>query len=227
MSAPAYPRNAADYASLLASLLPTGAAWSVPDNGALASLLRAFADEFVRIDARALDLVEEADPRTALELLPDWESLAGLPDICSGQPDSARERQAAVTQKLTAAGGQNAAHYTDVAAALGYVVEIVEHRPARVGLPCDVPCEDEGWAFTWDVAVQPAEGWREPSTPPSASPGVALAAAEIGAPVGIRLRGWGAVDLECVISRMRPAHTNVLFTYRIEPAAAVWFDFTI
>lgn len=214
----AFPRDAEAYAAQLGKLLPRGAAWTFPVDGTFAGLLLALADEMARADARGVDLFEEMDPRTTQELLADWERVAGLPDSCTGAPDSTAERQAALHQKLTSTGGQNAVFYTDVAAKLGYVIEIEEHRPCAIGMPCDVPINDQDWAFAWTVHVQPPEGWYDSS--------MEIAAAKIGDPVGIRLRGWGSLDLECVISRERPAQTIVLFTYEIEPEAAFWFDFT-
>lgn len=171
-----------------------------------------------RADARGVDLIEEMDPRTTQELLGDWERMTGLPDGCTGAPDSTSERQAALHQKLTSTGGQSRAYFIEVAAKLGYSIEIEEHRPCAIGMPCDVPVYGPDWAFAWTVHVLPPEGWYDSS--------MAIAVAKIGDPVGIRLRGWGSLDLECVIGRSRPAHTIVLFTYEIEPDAAFWFDFT-
>ncbi len=213
-----FPRDAQAYAGQLARLLPKGAAWTFPADGAFAGLLLALAEEFARIDARGVDLIEEADPRTAQELLDDWERVAGLPDACTGAPDSTSERQAALHQKLTSTGGQSRAYFIELAAKLGYTIEIDEHAPCAVGMPCDVPVYGEDWIFAWTVRVLPPDGWYDSS--------MQIAAAKIGDPVGIRIRGWGSLDLECVIARERPAHTIALFSYEIEPEAAFWIDLT-
>ena len=127
-----------DYAEQLRQLLPPGKAWEFPPEGNFAGLLVGLAEEFARIEGRGLDLLEEADPRTALELLPDWERVAALPDACTGAPDNATERQAALHQKLTRPGAQNAASYVELAARVGYGIEIVEHRAMRSGFRfCD------------------------------------------------------------------------------------------
>lgn len=211
-------RDAQAYTRQLRRLLPSGAAWSFPADGTFAGLLAGMAEEFARIDARGVDLVEEADPRTAQELLDDWERVAGLPDACTGAPDSTAERQAALHQKLTSTGGQNRAYFVDLAAKIGYSIEIEEHRPCAIGVPCETPIYGEDWAFAWTVHVMPPDGWYDSS--------MQIAAAKIGDPVGIRIRGWGSLDLECVISRERPGHTLVLFSYEIEPEAVFWIDFT-
>jgi uncharacterized protein YmfQ (DUF2313 family) len=212
------PRGEAAYAAQMAQLLPKGAAWAFAADGVFARLLLALAAEFARIDSRALDLIEEADPRTTLELLPDWERVAALPDACTGAPDEVSERQAALHQKLAGLGGQNKASFIEVAARLGYQVEIEEHYPARIGIRIGEPLNSPDWAFAWTVHVRPFEGYLEEST--------FLAVAEIGDRVGVRLRGFGAVDLECVIRRMAPAHTKVLFAYEVEPTPDFWIDFT-
>jgi len=69
--------TAAQYAAALAALLPPGKAWRT--NGVLSLLLLAAGDEMARVDARGEDLLREADPRTADEILPDFERVLGLP----------------------------------------------------------------------------------------------------------------------------------------------------
>lgn len=212
------PRDEAAYARQMAQLLPKGPAWNFAPDSPFARMLLALGAEFARIDSRSLDLVEEADPRTTLELLPDWERVAGLPDTCTGAPDEPAERQAALHQKLVGIGGQNKATFVELAARLGYQIEIAEHRPARIGMYVGEELNGPDWAYAWTVYVRPFEGWLEEST--------FLAIAEIGDRIGVRLRGFGALDLECVISRAAPAHTTVLFAYEVEPTPDFWFDFT-
>lgn len=202
----------------MAQLLPKGPAWSFAPGGIFARLLLAFGAEFARIDARALDLIEEADPRTTLELLPDWERVAGLPDTCTGVPDEVTERHAALHQKIAGVGGQNAAIFIEIAARLGYAITIEEHDPCRVGARCGDPANGEDWAFAWTVHVQPFEGYLEESS--------FYAYAKAGDPCGVRVRGFGALDVECMIRRAAPAHTTVLFAYDVEPTPDFWFDFT-
>lgn len=212
------PRGEAAYARQMAQLLPRGAAWAFAPDGVFARLLLALAAEFARIDSRALDLIEEADPRTTLELLSDWERVAGLPDACTGAPDEVSERQAALHQKIAGLGGQNKAAFIEVAARLGYQVEIEEHHPARIGSRIGGRLNGPDWAFAWTMNIRPFDGYLEERT--------FLAVAEIGDRIGVRLRGFGALDLECLIRRMAPAHTHVLFAYEVEPTPDFWIDLT-
>jgi len=213
------PRDAAAYAQQLRQLLPRGRVWDFAANSVFAGLLGGLAEELARIDARARDLIEDADPRTTLELLTDWERVVGLPDNCSGEaPDNATERQIALHEKLTKRGAQNAAAYVDAAARLGYIIDIEEHRPFRTGDRADAWVNSQDWTYVWTVHVRPFDGFLEEAT--------FIAHLKAGDPCGLRLRGFGALSLECVIEHAKPAHTHVLFAYEIEPDAVLWADFT-
>ncbi len=76
------------YDQLLRALLPPGLAWVAEVGSELAYLVEALAQELSRVDERGEDLQNEMDPRTATELLDEWEEVAGLPDECS-QPSTA------------------------------------------------------------------------------------------------------------------------------------------
>lgn len=212
------PHSAEGYRAQLRQLLPPGAAWNIEPGSVFDRLLIAFADEFARVDVRALALIEEADPRSALELLPDWERVAALPDACTGAPDNVGERQVALHQKLTRTGAQNAAAFIEIAARVGYAISIEEHRPARMGMRLGERLNGPLWTFTWTVHVRPFDGYLEEST--------FIAQARIGDRLGVRLRGFGALNVECLIRRAAPAHTTVLFAYDVEPTASFWIDFT-
>ena len=148
---------ASDYRRGLQQLLPPGPALPREDGAWLTRLLDTFAQELARIDARALRLIEELDPRTALELLPDWERICGLPDACSGTiAVTVPERRAAILAKLTSRGGQSIAYLTTLAAALGYSVAISEFRPLRAGFHSGDRCGGNAVAFAFRVDVMPA-----------------------------------------------------------------------
>ncbi len=217
-SAAIIARSDADHAQMLRQLLPRGAAWDFAPDGTFARLLEALAAEFARIDVRVLDLLDEADPRTALETLVDWERVAGLPDACTGAPDNIGERQIALVQKLTGITGQSRADFIDLAARIGFEIEIREHRPLRTGFRVGDRCMDTSWAFAWTVIVQPFDG--------AGAPLLSIAHFKVGDPVGTRVRGFGSLDLECVIRRTAPAHTKVIFAYLVEREPDFWIDFT-
>lgn len=118
--------SAAEYLSQLQALLPAGAAWSREPDAVLTQVLAALAEELARVDARADDLLDEADPRTTYELLGDWEGVAGLPDICTGIQTTLAARRAALVGKVTFTGGASRQFFIDIAEGLGYTVTITE-----------------------------------------------------------------------------------------------------
>jgi uncharacterized protein YmfQ (DUF2313 family) len=75
---PAEGIGAAAYARMLRGLLPPGRIWRLDDDGVLGQALLGCADELERVDGRALDLIEEADPQTTVELLEDFERVLEL-----------------------------------------------------------------------------------------------------------------------------------------------------
>ena len=194
--------SAADYLSQLQALLPQGPAWPRDAGATLTKLLNAWADELARVDGRAAQLLEEADPRTTLELLPDWERVAGLPDPCGASIASTlAERRAALVDRITAKGGASKPYFQGIAERLGYQVEIARFRPFICGLSrCGDPLNGApSVRHYWRVRV--------------VGPRVTLfrtGASQVGDRLGKITR---ATDLECLLTRLAPAHTTVIVAY--------------
>lgn len=188
----------ADYLSVRQALLPTGGAWPREPEATLTRVLSAEAEEDARLHNRALDLVEESDPRTTVQMIADWERVCGLPDACSAAfATTLDERRAAVVARLTSRGGQSRAFYIALAASLGYEATIEEFFPFTCESECEDPIYGPEWHFTWRVRA-PEETIRELTCE---------------TPCEEPLRKWGNELLECAIARAKPAHTNVLFGY--------------
>jgi uncharacterized protein YmfQ (DUF2313 family) len=187
----------ATYRQLLTGLLPQGDAWSREPGSVLGRLLEGFGAEPARAHNRLLDLLDEADPRTTLELLPEWERFAGLPDPCSGLAPSLAGRREQLTAKVTQRGGQTPAYFIGLAASLGFVVTITEFPAFDCGSDCDAAVNGPAWLFAWQV--------NAPETTIS----------EMGCEsfCDEPLRHWGNEPLECALSRLKPAHTHVMFAY--------------
>ena len=191
--------TADDYREQLQALLPHGAAWPRDADATLTALLDAMAQELARIDARAVDLMVEADPRRAIELLPEWESETGLPDSCLTTTQTLQGRRDNVVGKLAHRGGQSRQYFIDLAAKLGFDVTITEYRPFRVGQATAGDALSNGdWIFVWTVNA-PQTTIRPFAVGQSA--------------VGEALRSWGNEPLECAVSREAPAHTILHFAY--------------
>lgn len=192
--------TAAEYREQLKALLPPGQAFPRDPGTTLHDLLDGMSLELARVDVRASALPQEVNPNTTLELLPDWERVAGLPDKCSGTlEETLQGRRNALLAKLTSTGGQSADYFIQLAASLGYAVTIEVFRPFRAGRSVAGDVLSNGdWAFAWrihapDVTVIPFRA------------GLSVA--------GERLRVWGSDTLECKIRQLAPAHTIPIFAY--------------
>ncbi len=97
-----------------------GRVWGREDGRGIGGIFAAVADEASELRDRLLDLVEEVDPRTSEELLPDWLRLLGLPDSCADLPATLGDRQLAAAAKLTGLGGLSPAAWDAYLAAGGY-----------------------------------------------------------------------------------------------------------
>lgn len=191
--------SAEAYLAQLQALLPQGAAWPREAEATLTKLLAALAEELARVDARAEDLLDEADPRTAYELLADWERVAGLPDPCVTDTQSTDQRRAVLVARLAHLGGQSAAYFINIAVALGYPgATVSEFRPATCNDDCNDAIGTEDWRFAWRLNLPQA---------------AAVFVATCNSTCNDALQGWGNTALECVVNRVKPAHTTVLFAY--------------
>ncbi|EPY01345.1 YmfQ family protein [Magnetospirillum fulvum] len=185
------------YLSQLQALLPTGAAWPREPDTVLTNVLLAMADGLARAHNRALDLIEEADPRTTLELLTDWERVCGLPDPCSGPAATIAERRAQVVARLTATGGQSPAYYVVLAAALGFEITITERRARFHGRRTHgTPYGGREMQFIWEVHLPPETVFRRRH-----------GRGYHGEPYA----SWGAQSLICMLERLKPAHTIIWY----------------
>ncbi len=193
--------SAGDYERQLLALRPPGPAWANDD-----PLLSGLAVGLARVHNRALDLIEEGDPRTTYEMLPAWERVAGLPEVCPHTPNhdddgkqSLEERQRHLVQKLTSLGGQSRAYYIDVAEALGFPgATITEFRPFLCTSACDDGLDPDPWRHVWRLNIPQTTGMSLFTT---------------GSACTEPLRTWGNARLERTITRLKPAQTHVLFAY--------------
>ncbi len=223
------PRTAADYAHALAALLPTGEVWPRDPSSTLMRLVAALADVSARwADRAARFLLIEAFPPSAVDTLPDWERVLGLPEPGMPVATTDDERRLYVLERLQRRpGAQSRAYYLEIARRLGYHdparspfqlpfelpgalgnrrrVEIVEHRPFMAGVS---RCGDPAWEvgppelrFMWRVIVPGgrATWFRCGEASAGADPHAAFARAE---------------DLELVLRRLKPAHTVLFFDYQ-------------
>jgi len=190
-----------DYVILLKRLLPSGLAWPREQTTYMHKLLEALSEEFARLDVRAgVDLINEMDPTTTTELLPDYERLVELPDDLQTELSASLEqRRKDIVRKLTTGGGQAPAFFVEIAAAFGYTVTIEEYFPFRAGRNrCGYRCFDVDWIHHWGIRSDQS---------------VTLYFRAGQNRCGDRLRTSQNQGLEAVINDAKPAHTVVHFLY--------------
>lgn len=208
-------RSREDYAQAFLDLLPPGPPFPRETDTHIHKLFLGLAGVVERVDQRVADFIErEADPRRTIEMLADWERNTGLPDPCVDEPLTIEDRRKNLVRRLTMLGRQDRDYFVEIAADLGYEIEIVEHRPFIVGITPVGDTRPTGAAgerylrrigppslrYYWTVRVKGARvSWfRAGSGQAGLDP-----LARIGT----------ATDLECLFRRYKPAHTEVIFDY--------------
>ncbi|WP_416739099.1 YmfQ family protein [Pseudomonas sp. NFX71] len=194
-------RTAEEYRLQLQGLLPSGPAWDPDLVPEVSRVLGGVAVEFARLDARAVDLLNEMDPAGVSELVPDWESIMGLPDDCLGSNPAFEDRRLAVRRRLVEVGGQSRSYFIEIAVSQGYPnATITEHRAPRMGRSRFGLARFGTWnaQFMWTLNTggRQRQGRRF---------GVSYWGERFGVNPGNAL--------ECLIRRPAPAHTVVQINY--------------
>ena len=142
---------------MLLALLPRGRVWSrdptTTQNKALAGLAPTYAQQ----TARASNLLVDAFPSTAVELLPEWEATLGLPSVAAGPAPSILARQTLVAARFIGAGGQTISAFKRYAGMLGFDISIVGQAPFRCGQSwCGQSLGGQEQMFGWTVTASAA-----------------------------------------------------------------------
>jgi len=188
-----------DFLRLLQELLPSGQAWTRDPDAKLTKLLEATAIELATFDSRMMDFLTETDPRSTLELLPEWEAMAGLPDGCLGLSDNFQQRRNDVFAKLFSEGGGSREYFVFLAERLGYDIRIIEWDAFIVGLAAsgDFLLSND-FRYHWTVQA----------------PAKTILYFHVGTSgCGDFLAEWDNAVLECYLLRQKPAHTTLDFQY--------------
>lgn len=189
------------YIDLVYKLLPPGRAWNRSVHSNLYKLVSGFAPEFSRIEERVRDLMRESNPSRCVETLEDWEKLLGLPDSCTINLNlSFEQRRMVVVQKLVAGGGSSIAFFEQIAKIFGYDdIQVNDYKPFRAGRSqAGDQLSGEGWEYTFKV-------FSENTIINNFKAGKSQA--------GDQIRTFGDPAMECIIRKVKPAHTTVLFVY--------------
>lgn len=183
-----------EYTRLLLNLLPRGPAWE-DDN----PLIEGLAPSLSRFHTRTEQLMREIDPAAAVELLDRYEALCGLPDECTlDDTQTLSQRQKRLAAKVNGYGGINEAFYRRQLDTLGYQsVTITQYQNEATNPRPDIATEDD-YRFLWQVNI-PADANIDVMT--------------CGSSCSDSLRTWGDTVIECVMNKLAPSHTEVVFAY--------------
>ncbi|WP_369608139.1 YmfQ family protein [Snodgrassella alvi] len=158
------------------------------------------------VDGACLDEVQNAahrklgviDPRTSGNYILRWEEVLNLdPTGKNGQ-----QRIQAVITKINETGGLSIPYFMQMAASIGYDITITEPQPFRVGISRvghRLAREDIMWV--WWVNIKNAD-----SRATRFRAGMSTA--------GDRLTAYGDVVIESVLKDLKPAFTDIRFTYK-------------
>lgn len=160
-------------------------------NSFIGKLLSCFASELNRLEARNIALIRESVPGLCVELLPNYERMLGLPEDCMPPAQTQGERQANVHAKYTAKySGLSTQFYIDYAERMGITITIDEGggvgTPFRLGGASTPGITRFGNRF-WSAAT--LYTWR----------------------VNVAQTEPHFDSLVCMMNKMKPAHTIVVF----------------
>jgi uncharacterized protein YmfQ (DUF2313 family) len=148
-------------------------------------------------------------------LLPDWERAWGLPDLCLDEPLTIADRQNALVGKMTTIGAQSRAFFTAQALRVGYVVTIHEWSPFMCGISMcgDTRNLDNGVNYRWEIGGPTMRYYWAVRVGALRFSWFRASSGQAG--IDPMLRIGIATDLECLLRRLAPAHTDLIFDYSI------------
>lgn len=184
------------HADLLAMLLPPV---SYAPGERLGPELAAEGAALDAVLADAPQAIRGINPFQAAEWIEDYERVYGLPDACGLPGRTYQERLSSLAIAVMERRGISRAYFIRLAKVLGYNIKIMEYKPFTAGSRAGDSLTNGGWIFAWCV-VSPAATVRRFAAGRSCA--------------GEALAEWGDEYLECVMRRLKPAHTAVLFAYR-------------
>ncbi|MGG4625150.1 YmfQ family protein [Serratia odorifera] len=181
-----------DYTQLLYHLLPPGPAWYGAN-----PLLAGLAPSLAAVHLRGNELMNETDPSQTIELIDRYETICGLPDSCApAGVQTLKQRQQRLDAKINIAGGINEQFYRQQLDALGYQSATIEQFQNLDESPD--PEWGDKWRYYWRVNI-PTDSTTSWQTCTSAC--------------NTAIRTWGDTVVECVIEKLCPSHTVVVFAY--------------
>ena len=195
------------YRDHLHALLPSGPAWPDETESTLDALLLAIAERFAEVDLSGANLLDEILPNSTFDLLPDWERVVGLPDVCSVLGATITVRRASLLEKLVTKPNLSASEFERIGRTFGVDIEVqeldqvrAEALSARLALLGTTLTVTGGrWRFVWWVGIpSAADVTRFTTLSTFDTPFLSIGR---------------NTELECRLANAAPAHTRVEFDY--------------
>lgn len=194
-----------DYKKLYQDMLPKGPAWSRNPKATISKLGDAAAAFFFYTHQRVEKAAREMFPDSCSETLVDWEKMLELPEPCEhgnhAKGQTFRERIDAVIAKINRNISPTIENFIKLAEFLGYEVIVVTTPPSVCGIArCG---EHLGGAheanYYWITIIDSARiNYARCGSAVCGEPLCHITWAE---------------DLECLLNRIKPAHTLLKFSY--------------
>lgn len=216
-------RSGEDYIAPYLRLLPQGIAWPKETSNVLYKVVRGLAKIWGFVDGRAGDLLErESDPRKTIEILDWWERAWGLPDPCFPAATTIGERQRMLVLYMTWLGAQSRKYFTELMKWLGFTVTIKEYAPFMAGVsrvgetrPTKVVAGqpdqiviDESANYRWYIGPPELRFYWSANVGTASVTWFRANSGEAGVDPHVRI--GIPDDLQCLLNRWKPAHTDIV-----------------
>ena len=188
-----------NYRDQIIKLMPSGAAWAFEEGSFAFRFCYAVADELSRVHLRTLALLKERDPRSALELLPEYEKMLGLPGDCADLADNPIDRRSAIVAKIVADGGQSKKYFVDIAANAGISITIDTYPAVYIGCDIGVELTNGPWLYTWKITTDDVTvDYFQAGSNSAGDPLAEVSTQQF---------------LECLFEDIAPAHTFIIYAF--------------
>lgn len=145
-------RSQADFLRLIWRILPPGTVFNKKEDSWEGRFFGAIAAIAATFHGRKEDLIDETDPTKTSEMLPDFESVYGLPEFGQPVPPTEDERRAVLLAKWRFKGSQCETFWIAYAAEMGVTITIVKHFPTYAETSyCEDILYDDFWRWIWEV----------------------------------------------------------------------------
>lgn len=193
-----------NYDEALTKLLPPGPAWDRLTGSPGSAVLTAGANALSRIDALAMRLLEEADPRTCIDTFSDWLRVYGLPDECmEGLKDLSDDRLRQALLLLIRRCGLTEAFYKRLGAIFDIDIDVGSYDPFTTRSRVDERLFGPQWGHAYVLVVRTNLETEKVLFRTTSR-------------ANERLASWGISFIECLVRKNSPAHAEVVFEYEVK-----------